>query len=73
VRDIVTLSGVCVLYVLMWHLMGSAGYKAARLNAVGKAARQSDPKDHGEGADLVLQGDPLTDRFLPAMISDRTA
>ena len=28
-----TLSGVCVLYVLMWHLMGSAGYKAARLKS----------------------------------------
>ena len=26
-----TLSGVCVLYVLKWHLMGSAGYKAAWL------------------------------------------
>ena len=27
------LSGVCVLYVLVWHLMGSAGYKAARLKS----------------------------------------
>lgn len=27
------LSGVCVLYVLTWHLMGSAGYKAAWLKS----------------------------------------
>ena len=28
-----TLSGVCVLYVLIWHLMGSAGCGAARLKS----------------------------------------
>jgi predicted ABC-type sugar transport system permease subunit len=27
------LLGVCVLYVLMWHLMGSAGCRAARLKS----------------------------------------
>jgi hypothetical protein len=25
--------GVCVLYVLIWHLMGSAGCRAARLKS----------------------------------------
>jgi hypothetical protein len=25
--------GVCVLYVLLWHLMGSAGRRAARLKS----------------------------------------
>src|SRR5947207_3362060 len=30
---ILTPAGVCVLYVLMWHLMGSAGCGAARLKS----------------------------------------
>jgi hypothetical protein len=29
-----------------------------------EGAGQSDPKDHGEAADLVLQGDPLADQLL---------
>ena len=32
-RAISTLSGVCVLYVLKWHLMRSAGCRAARLKS----------------------------------------
>ena len=34
---------------------------------------QSDTQHHGKTADLVLQGDPLADQFLRAMISDRMA
>src|SRR5215472_18476990 len=31
--DVDALWGVCVLYVLIWHLMGSAGCRAARLKS----------------------------------------